>query len=353
MLIWIIHAVYLITVIVGIVTIFSIVTGFSRFKSRFNRAHFGIHDPMLDRKSNKQFILYNKIPYIRGETRRAPVSMDGVLTKSDLNRLYPAVKYHDWLSGIQSDQSKSLYKSIFGMLNWSKPTPANSNRYKAIQLKSVSKFVERECTICFDRFDKDDLIRGLSCGHSFHQNCIDKWLTQRRGICPSCNKSQHEQPLTLDEIVGVNYSNPYAFELLSRLTAFKAKVILAAFCVESLGGDINKLKVDSKLKLYDQPEDVVIAGDETVPLKLQMRLPKTSQLNHKIMNILRTYQFSKFCLHNIDKTAYVKAREFYRDAYRIYLGVLGVEFTDVYYHFVVQEFLQREQTLKEFKTMAV
>ena len=44
------------------------------------------------------------------------------------------------------------------------------------------------CTICLENLEDDDLVRGLLCGHVFHGQCIDPWLTTRRGSCPICKK---------------------------------------------------------------------------------------------------------------------------------------------------------------------
>ena len=42
------------------------------------------------------------------------------------------------------------------------------------------------CAICIDLLEDDDEVRGLTCGHCFHQTCLDPWLTQRRASCPLC-----------------------------------------------------------------------------------------------------------------------------------------------------------------------
>lgn len=40
-----------------------------------------------------------------------------------------------------------------------------------------------ECSICYD--DEDNIIRKLKCGHEFHLDCIDIWLSSKRS-CPIC-----------------------------------------------------------------------------------------------------------------------------------------------------------------------
>lgn len=40
-----------------------------------------------------------------------------------------------------------------------------------------------ECCICYQ--DDNKIIRKLKCGHEFHLDCIDKWLSNKT-ICPMC-----------------------------------------------------------------------------------------------------------------------------------------------------------------------
>mmetsp|Transcript_28444 Transcript_28444/g.66053 ORF Transcript_28444/g.66053 Transcript_28444/m.66053 type:complete len:443 (-) Transcript_28444:1970-3298(-) len=42
------------------------------------------------------------------------------------------------------------------------------------------------CSICLDDYESDEHIRCLPCGHTFHSNCIAKWLTERSCTCPLC-----------------------------------------------------------------------------------------------------------------------------------------------------------------------
>lgn len=42
------------------------------------------------------------------------------------------------------------------------------------------------CAICIELLEDEDEVRGLTCGHCYHQACIDPWLTQRRASCPLC-----------------------------------------------------------------------------------------------------------------------------------------------------------------------
>ena len=42
------------------------------------------------------------------------------------------------------------------------------------------------CAICIELLEDDDEVRGLTCGHCYHQSCIDPWFTQRKASCPLC-----------------------------------------------------------------------------------------------------------------------------------------------------------------------
>ncbi|KFP85813.1 E3 ubiquitin-protein ligase RNF128, partial [Acanthisitta chloris] len=41
------------------------------------------------------------------------------------------------------------------------------------------------CVVCFEQYKPNDVIRILTCNHSFHKTCIDPWLLER-GTCPLC-----------------------------------------------------------------------------------------------------------------------------------------------------------------------
>ncbi|KAI8592678.1 hypothetical protein BDZ88DRAFT_407287 [Geranomyces variabilis] len=46
------------------------------------------------------------------------------------------------------------------------------------------------CPICIESFAENEPIRELSCGHYYHCQCIELWLTNRNGICPLCRSKQ-------------------------------------------------------------------------------------------------------------------------------------------------------------------
>jgi hypothetical protein len=48
--------------------------------------------------------------------------------------------------------------------------------------------IPTECSICLQEFNSNELFRTLTCGHSFHQHCIDNWLTTN-WRCALCNQN--------------------------------------------------------------------------------------------------------------------------------------------------------------------
>jgi hypothetical protein len=53
------------------------------------------------------------------------------------------------------------------------------------------KYENEECRICMTRFERDVLLRPLPCLHTYHTECIDRWLAQA-GTCPICNRRVDE-----------------------------------------------------------------------------------------------------------------------------------------------------------------
>lgn len=44
------------------------------------------------------------------------------------------------------------------------------------------------CAVCLSNYTNGDELRVLPCGHRFHCDCVDRWLTQQSRTCPLCSK---------------------------------------------------------------------------------------------------------------------------------------------------------------------
>ncbi|CAI9089126.1 OLC1v1023635C1 [Oldenlandia corymbosa var. corymbosa] len=59
----------------------------------------------------------------------------------------------------------------------------NKRDRDAIDLETGAK---TECSVCLSSFETGEIARGLpNCGHTFHAECIDEWLTSH-STCPIC-----------------------------------------------------------------------------------------------------------------------------------------------------------------------
>eukprot|EP00411_Alexandrium_monilatum_P109255 CAMPEP_0175688302 /NCGR_PEP_ID=MMETSP0097-20121207/28811_1 /TAXON_ID=311494 /ORGANISM="Alexandrium monilatum, Strain CCMP3105" /LENGTH=401 /DNA_ID=CAMNT_0016995315 /DNA_START=1 /DNA_END=1204 /DNA_ORIENTATION=+ len=67
-------------------------------------------------------------------------------------------------------------------------------RDPALALPPSSAFPMEECPVCFEAMGGACPQRKLSCGHSFHHACIQRWL-QRNATCPLCKSAapEHEE----------------------------------------------------------------------------------------------------------------------------------------------------------------
>eukprot|EP00035_Acanthoeca_spectabilis_P003971 m.97292 g.97292 ORF g.97292 m.97292 type:complete len:262 (+) comp12392_c0_seq2:222-1007(+) len=54
-----------------------------------------------------------------------------------------------------------------------------------------------ECPVCIEVFGEEDPYRRLPCGHMFHAECIDEWLS-KNVTCPMCAVSLVETASSLD-----------------------------------------------------------------------------------------------------------------------------------------------------------
>ncbi|OQR92454.1 hypothetical protein THRCLA_08699 [Thraustotheca clavata] len=64
------------------------------------------------------------------------------------------------------------------------------NDIQNIKFEAAPSVCEKECTICLDSFDHDQVhepgtILKLACGHFFHRECLHDWFTQAM-TCPMC-----------------------------------------------------------------------------------------------------------------------------------------------------------------------
>jgi hypothetical protein len=71
----------------------------------------------------------------------------------------------------------------------------NSEELSQLPIKTyeeVDKEKHKTCAICLEDYDKESQLRILKCDHSFHKDCVDKWLTDCDYKCPVCRDDSNK-----------------------------------------------------------------------------------------------------------------------------------------------------------------
>lgn len=89
-----------------------------------------------------------------------------------------------------------LFQSVIGStLKSNKPIISTTQYLKHMEEKnptiSYSEKLTRqqdsmECAVCLSKFSEGESVRKLNCKHTFHKDCLDKWLQQSLATCPLC-----------------------------------------------------------------------------------------------------------------------------------------------------------------------
>jgi len=64
-------------------------------------------------------------------------------------------------------------------LQLSVPAVLHRTQSKVYTANDVQLFYEKECTICMNEYERNSSVRALACGHTFHDECINKWFRQQ------------------------------------------------------------------------------------------------------------------------------------------------------------------------------
>ncbi|MED6216180.1 hypothetical protein PIB30_005059 [Stylosanthes scabra] len=125
-------------------------------------------------------------------------AIDDPLTKALLRSLLngkvfmewicPAVSqaYHLHINTSETSSSYSEVSEIYDNKGVKGMAKSVILKFPSLKFKSKKMYNISSCSICFQDFEEEELIRILpKCGHIFHLQCIDKWLIQQ-GSCPMC-----------------------------------------------------------------------------------------------------------------------------------------------------------------------
>lgn len=92
-------------------------------------------------------------------------------------------------SNINSNVNDDTYSGFFSGSSLSQSELDESVLLTREETKVISKMRVGECagdcSICFESYNKGQIIRNLPCGHKFHYKCMKPWL-KTSSLCPLC-----------------------------------------------------------------------------------------------------------------------------------------------------------------------
>lgn len=85
---------------------------------------------------------------------------------------------------MHSDLPRGLHPDLLSI--YTKRLTYESLSKEEVTSKETSGNLKDECGICYADYENSQYIRLLTCGHFFHDACVDDWLTRHRPSCPLC-----------------------------------------------------------------------------------------------------------------------------------------------------------------------
>ena len=89
---------------------------------------------------------------------------------------------------MDDENNLKLLKSIAHFILWYESIPdiivkekTTSGSSKEISEDEVGDI----CSICYDEYQKGQKVVALVCKHTYHEGCINNWLSRKRS-CPNC-----------------------------------------------------------------------------------------------------------------------------------------------------------------------
>ncbi|CAB4283435.1 unnamed protein product [Prunus armeniaca] len=86
------------------------------------------------------------------------------------------------IAGLNPNSSKRVITTTqyLKLIEQKNPTTCYTQKLRSVRPEAT------ECSVCLSEFEEGDKIRQLKCKHTFHQNCLDRWLQQYWATCPLC-----------------------------------------------------------------------------------------------------------------------------------------------------------------------
>ena len=120
-------------------------------------------------------VLSNKIIF-----RTVHIELQNTL-EDNLNQIGDHVNEANGVNGAnEENRTNQSYEDFVDELNIRYPL-----RCRGLQNNDNDRLDVEQCNICLEELNFDQLYRTFGCSHSFHPQCIDRWLFQSR-YCPIC-----------------------------------------------------------------------------------------------------------------------------------------------------------------------
>ncbi|CAD8158221.1 unnamed protein product [Paramecium octaurelia] len=147
----------------------------------YNQTRFIIDQQKQQQKKYQQIKRTNNFIMIqviedRSEGQQQQYEIDGVSL-----RMWEEVA-NQYRQEIQSMQLQWWQNSVDKLFQKCNGVPKKYLQKLKVMMMGKSN---RQCSICCNQFQKDELITQLPCKHIYHKSCVDSWL-QSSTKCPNC-----------------------------------------------------------------------------------------------------------------------------------------------------------------------
>ncbi|KAJ3293190.1 E3 ubiquitin-protein ligase Zswim2 [Rhizoclosmatium sp. JEL0117] len=154
------------------------------------------------------------------------------------------------------------------------PTPSSYGSPSVLPMKP-------KCDVCLASYTPGDIVRIIPCRHSFHQNCVDRWLLMQKSTCPTCYA-----PAFLEIRDGVGGSteidmNGRMEEPNFKVVPFRADVIGVLGTGQKKVGKSQMKEAAQGVELGTQDHGMVIVGTGSTSTPPTLSNPSKSKTQRK------------------------------------------------------------------------
>ncbi|ANZ76531.1 BA75_03450T0 [Komagataella pastoris] len=326
------------------------------------------------------------------------------MTTDEVQKLFPIKTYGDWLNGGKEEDERNRDETMIIHENSSDTssvildndeelsTPNGSNRVqdqnqnqenflpmpKEIDLgmpdeKDELHFDSGTCAICIDTLEEDELVRGLICGHVFHADCLDPWLTTRRACCPMCKRNYYmkdgniqssqdaddddNNSLTNNNINDSSGLDPYSSLYIPRTVGYRGQLLLSVIEYLRQNQRLQDTVPESPIAIPNNniteligspPQDTAAnmptstnsSPDNTHGNEIPAPgIPNSANNNNALNYLADAYNNSD--LYNLQEEATNRTNKWWRFIFVLFWRSLGVKKHDLYLYFVVRTYEER------------